>query len=109
LPNVRNRPIGKNSPNLFTLASAAVSTTAATTTTTWRSLGLTFTAKQTSSDVHMHTIQPLQPALILISVLCSWHKTKSHIGLLCQSFMEWLNLEGIGDKKTFATRPGDVV
>jgi hypothetical protein len=32
-------------------------------------------------------------------VLCYWHKTKSHICLLRQSFMEWLNLEGIGDKK----------
>jgi hypothetical protein len=35
----------------------------------------------------------------LISVLCSWHKTKGHICQYRQSFMEWLNLEGIGDKK----------
>jgi hypothetical protein len=32
-------------------------------------------------------------------VLCSWHKTKGHICQYRQSFMEWLNLEGIGDKK----------
>jgi hypothetical protein len=32
-------------------------------------------------------------------VLCSWHKTKRHICLLRQSLMEWLNLEGIEDKK----------
>jgi hypothetical protein len=31
----------------------------------------------------------------LISVLCSWHKTKSHICLYRQFFIEWLNLEGI--------------
>jgi hypothetical protein len=35
----------------------------------------------------------------MLLALCSWHKTKSHICLLRQSFMEWLNLEGIGDKK----------
>jgi hypothetical protein len=34
-----------------------------------------------------------------LSALCSWHKTKSHICLHRQSFVEWLNLEGIGDKK----------
>jgi hypothetical protein len=32
-------------------------------------------------------------------VLCFWHKTKSHICLHRQAFMEWLNLEGIGNKK----------
>jgi hypothetical protein len=32
-------------------------------------------------------------------VLCSWHKTKSHICLHRQSFIGWLNLEGFGDKK----------
>jgi hypothetical protein len=32
-------------------------------------------------------------------VPCSWHKTKSHICLLRQSLMEWMNLEGIGTKK----------
>jgi hypothetical protein len=43
---------------------------------------------------------PVQPALIIkISAMyvCSWHKTKSHNCLHCQSFVEWLNLEGIGD------------
>jgi hypothetical protein len=34
-------------------------------------------------------------------VLCSCHKTKSHICLLCQSFVEWLNLEGIDDIKNY--------
>jgi hypothetical protein len=32
-------------------------------------------------------------------VLCSWHKTKGPFCQYRQSFMEWLNLEGIGDKK----------
>jgi hypothetical protein len=32
-------------------------------------------------------------------VLCSWDWNKSHICLYRQSFMEWLNLEGICDKK----------
>jgi hypothetical protein len=32
-------------------------------------------------------------------VLCSWHKTNGPFCQYRQSFMEWLNLEGIGDKK----------
>jgi hypothetical protein len=38
-------------------------------------------------------------------VFCSWHKTKSHIWLYCQCFIQWLNLEGIGDKKKLFTTP----
>jgi hypothetical protein len=37
-------------------------------------------------------------------VLCSWHKTKSHICQYRQPFMEWLNLESIGDKKITVTK-----